>query len=487
MIHRPIIIVVVIYLFFSWAMIDVYPPPRTDEMLFAPAAKSFIEKGRLETPAFFGMEQTTVWQPPLYFILLGIYFKVVGYSFLMLRVFSIIFTAGSLLLLYLISKKLEFSTRLIFLCLIFLVVDPFFLRFTKIGRMDAQCLFFIISTLYAHVTWLKTSRSIWHLVAIMSGVFATLTHPIGIIAPAALLIHRLMLYRQRQCSLRFAIAPILLAMISLLVIVAAYWIQSPSEFFTQLSFQFGRKTGRGIVTSVFNWLERYRALPCVVVVVFISQMAVVITALRKGWDEAESAVIIFSVLSFVVVIAAYELFYPIYYIPFVAVSVGLLLRKLEDSQLARWKKKFAMTIMALAVVNSILFNLYFVYLYHVKLKQETSITSFSIEIGKSIPQGSSVLLIGDPCLYWEYYHHRKDLRLYAGGIDSLREMALSQSVDIVVVSRGFQTAYDEFIDDEMRYWKRVFSRTQRRFDFLVSVGTEKPYAYRGSVYKIVRE
>jgi hypothetical protein len=66
------------YLGISILLLEVFPPPLPDEMLFTSPAYSLIRDGTLGTPAVAGMERHAFWMPLLYFVTLASVFKICG-------------------------------------------------------------------------------------------------------------------------------------------------------------------------------------------------------------------------------------------------------------------------------------------------------------------------------------------------------------------------------------------------------------------------
>ena len=466
----------------SLVLVDVFPPPWSDEMVFGVTARSLFETGRLQTPVVVGMERFTFWVPPLYIAFLGGFFEVFGFGFVTMRVFSIMCGVVVLIVTYVIARQLKLPLFLIVIVLTLVVVDPFLLRYSKVGRMDSLCMALILGSLACHIGWVATRWRSLNLCAVIGASLAVAVHPMGLIAVAGLLLHRLMLrLRGKIDSLSF-LAPGI-ALVVILIALSGYWLQDTSEFLAQMKFQFTRKAGRGI-SSPINWLERYWALPALLLVTVGGLFSALFQTFRKGWSSMEGAVALFTLLAFIGVTTAFELSYPVYYVPLVSLSVGLALRDIFARKFILLSK-FAVGFLGLAILNAVLFDGYFAYLYVIKLKDETSVSSVAQEVSNLLPLRSTALLIGVPCLFFELHDRRGDVRLYAPiAIRPVNEERLVEKVDHIVTTMAFGASFDAYMAVQLEYWRDVFHKNGKNIRLIGYVGHQQPYAYKGAVYKV---
>jgi 4-amino-4-deoxy-L-arabinose transferase-like glycosyltransferase len=484
--HKTFLFILLGYVLFSFLLIDVFPPPLADDMFFAPAAKSLFETGRLQTSVVAGLEQATYWNPPGYYLLLGVFIKFFGYSLISIRAFSILFCSLIIFLTYLIGKEINLSGKYLAIVVILLAVDPFFLRYPKIGRMDSLCITLILLSLFGYLRWLHNKKNIWNWISALAGGLAVAVHPLGLIAPLGISVHRAIWKKERQWSW-YSVAFPLFVLLIVIVLMSVYRLQDFQAFLTQIQFQFARKSGRGVFTSTLNWLARYRALLVLLAATVVTVIALPAKLSKRKMEIAHSLVAICSLLAFIAVVTSYELYYPAYYIPLIAISIGIFLRDMSKRDSLKRTLRFVHTGVVLVIVNCLLFDGYFAYLYLYKYRAETSIEQFSRSVGELIPENSKVLMIGSPCLYFQYYRDRHDLTMYTPpAIDSASERRLVENIDIVLVTRGFQAAYDSYVQTEMDYWNAAFAKSGKQLEPAGSIGKEIDYTYRGSVYKVIR-
>ncbi len=469
------------YICFSLVLLRVFPPPLPDEMYFAPAAHSLFEHGELRTPVIAGLERRTFWMPPAYYLALGIFFQVFGYGFESLRIFSILCGSVVVALTYILGRQLRLPFPILALVLLLTVVDPFFLRYSKLGRMDSFTLVWMMSALVAHLAWLRDLKKRWNGATLLLGALAVASHPIGIVAPVGLFLHRLMLYRHRAISRLSLWAPVFsVAFVGLAL--ALYWARDPQEFLAQMSFQFSRKFERGVAQSIYNWAIRYRTLLFLLGPLAISIVFSVRKMFAENWSTREVPVVIFTVLTCSVSILSFELFYVLYYVPVVALTIGLaFVTSIKD-----WAPRFRQLARLLvfgAIANALLFDGYFSYLYLVELKNATVVSRVAREVEQSIPAQSNVLLLGAPNLYWDLRKIRHDLSFFDPfAINSARERQMLEEINVVVATRAFRSDYDEYITMQTQRLLEAFFREGKTLKLVAAFGSERPFAYRGSVF-----
>lgn len=471
-----------LYLLSSLALLKVFPPPWADEVLFALPAESLYSTGKLSTPVVMGMEEHTMWMPPAYFAALGAVFKIFTFDLITMRIFSIVCGIGILLILSVIARQMQLPSFILGTMLVLLVFDPFFQQYSKLGRMDTFTIFWIMTALTAHIRWLKDPKAGWNALAVASAAIACLSHPMGLIAPAGLSIHRSILKKRiSPVSLVIVLLPVLL----LAGFFALCWHNDPQGFAEQMNFQFSRKAGRGIFTSALNWITRYRTIPFVLTAL-ISGLVISAAGVRRNeWHRPEAAVMIFSAVSILSVIAGFELFYPLYYLPFLVLCVGLSLRGRAGGPPGK-SRGIIRALVALSLVNALAYDGYFAATYLIRLPAETRTENILNEISHLLPQDSKGLLLGAPDLYWDLRRERPDLRLYErAALSPLRERQLTESLTFVIAMRAFGPSNDRYERSEIELWQRIFGQHGKTLVAAGTAGREIPYGYRGTVYYLV--
>ncbi|PJZ71596.1 UDP phosphate-alpha-4-amino-4-deoxy-L- arabinose arabinosyl transferase [Leptospira perolatii] len=180
-----------------------FPPIWPDEVLFYSPSLDFAEHGTLRTQVLEGlirgMDQKTLWMPPLFFILNGWWIKIFGFEIESLRLFASVTTLASVWMFWVFLQSLGFSVRARFGACLLLSTDLLFLRVGWTARMEALCLFFSILSLYilsrnsgiANQT--KSNLTYWEggLAGLSLGI-SFLAHPFAAVfgIPSLFLIHK---------------------------------------------------------------------------------------------------------------------------------------------------------------------------------------------------------------------------------------------------------------------------------------------------------
>jgi hypothetical protein len=478
--HWALAASIIVYLLMSMSLLKVFPPPLPDEMFFAPAAHSLFLTGKLGTPVILGLEEHTFWLPPAYYAGLGLFFKVFGYSFESLRSFSILCGSVVVVLTFMVGRQMKMGTSLLAICLLLVVVDPFFLRYSKIGRMDGFTLAWMLFSLLAHFKWLQGQKRGWNVASVLSAALAAASHPVGLIAAVGLFLHRLVLRADKKIGRLSVWAPVVSVSLVYLMLLL-YWSQDFRELLVQVQFQFSRKFERGVLNSVINWVTPYRTLPALFALICSALFYGVRMRSKRGWAHPDGTVTILGLLAVTVVAVSFELFYPVYYIPLVALCVTGVAKDTLESGL-RFGRRIIVALIFLGIVNALLFDSYFAYLYLFKVRDETSASTTASQASQLIPPHSNVLLLGSPNLFWELRLIRGDLSFFDEiAIDSLRKEQLLQKVNVVVTMRAFQSSFDRYVEGQRQGVEEALLRRDKRLRLVGIVGTDRPYAYRGSV------
>jgi len=480
--HWVLVACILLYLLISVSLFKVFPPPWPDEVIFAVPANSLFETGELRTPVVIGLEHHTFWMPPAYFVVLGSFFRVFGFSLEAMRAFSVLCGTTVLILTYLLCRQMKLSFPFLALAMVLVVVDPFFLRYSKMGRMDSFCLIWILSTLVTDLAWLETRKRGWSIVSVLCSVLAAASHPVGLTAPAGLFLQRLVQRRREGIGLLSLMAPVI-GVVILCMCLSFYWSHDLVAFQAQMQYQFTKKLGQWPIQSLVNWVTRYRSLPPVLFVTVSCLFYEAAKNAQVGWSRPSAAVTIYAVIAFGIATTCFELFYPVYYVPLVAIIIACILADLIRGHSKLWSKLAAGAV-GLALMNALLFDGYFLYLYLVKQRSETSITSFAREANNLIPPHSNVLLLGIPSLYWELARLREDLSFYDGiFVRKDQQEKLVKTIHVVIETRAFHSSDDQVMANLINQWAQSFLNEGKALKRVGSIGHEKPFAYRGTVFR----
>ena len=158
------------------SLVAISVPPNADEMLHAPHAINFINSGKLQI-----MDQDPIW-----FFLTDLSYKIFGISLFSARFLSIIFGALSIIALYLIVS-LVYNKRLALIASIILTFSSFHILMS-LAEMDVAMTFFVLSSLFFFIKYLKEKREIYAIFSYILLGIAILTKQIAIMFLPAMLI-----------------------------------------------------------------------------------------------------------------------------------------------------------------------------------------------------------------------------------------------------------------------------------------------------------
>ncbi|MBW0433596.1 glycosyltransferase family 39 protein [Leptospira yasudae] len=429
-----------------------FPPVWPDEVLFFSPSQDFAAFGTLRTQVLEGlipgMEEITLWMPPLYFLTGGTWMKFVLPGIVGLRLFTLVTAAVSILIFYGILKRTGFSAlSALFSCLL-LGTDLLFLRVGAMARMEMLCLLFALTSLFFLIrTALDEEPEVVHWAeASLSGIFlglSFLSHPFGSVfgIPALYLLWK----RKSLLTPLFWIGG-LIPLAVWIVWLFPHW----SLFLFQFGLQFGRKKE---LFSVFSILTKIKILiggyenPGVRILFYIFLLAGIGINRRLLKEKKERflflAVWILGTLVFLFL--STEFYYVMYLtIPLSALG-GILL---EESDRKR----------VIYVGSGLLFcNLIVLFLAYRKVgfvNPEFDLgKKFSEEIGAELKYSKKVYLqaIPDPYFYLrEKYPNQKILEFIPGELPVPSELfsGTLDSIDTFVFSEG--TKRNETVENYLK-------------------------------------
>jgi 4-amino-4-deoxy-L-arabinose transferase-like glycosyltransferase len=188
-----LIIPLIIFLFIGSLLIYT-ERPWVDEAILASSSINLVENGFLgvtnmitEGTKLEGLDEYTYWQPPFYYILEALVFKIFGIGIFQARFLSLFFGLIGLIAVYFILKKSIKINYIIFIGLLILSTDHYYLLSSSNARMD------IISnslTLCAIAVYLINRENRFKIAIILSNTFiclSGLTHPNGVIGFVSLI------------------------------------------------------------------------------------------------------------------------------------------------------------------------------------------------------------------------------------------------------------------------------------------------------------
>ncbi len=315
------------------------PTPGGDEPGFVDPAATFARHGFLGTDLYLGqlpgMERHIYWQPPVYFVALGAWFKLFGVGLVQARLFSVFCGLAVVLCVYGLSRlwaSAGQSFGVSALCALSVWVG----EGARVARMDALCAAFVLlcAVLYLRALRREFDPAMYALAGLCAGL-ALLTHPLGIVAALSVAAHMAL----RRCPAR-QLAAFLVPVGLCLLGWTAYIGQDIGAFRAQMGAQEAR---RALYAEPPFWFW-----------FFVSKLHVWTLAVLLGgtaWAAAQARrlrdadfIILLAVVTVIAATYGRLSFYFIYFVPLLCVSLALCLQLPQAQRWARWGLALALSI-----------------------------------------------------------------------------------------------------------------------------------------------
>ena len=247
--------------------LDRSPLVWMDEVTLNDPAKEWALHGRMVSSVFAGQNgfgEAYYWQPPGQPVLMALVYKIFSFGIWQTRVPGVLFGSGTLLVVYLLSLQLLRSRNGALLSAVTLGLDPKYIESARSGRMDTQCLFLALLSVFFFVSLLQDDdengpqRKRIVLAGLCLGL-AGITHPLSVAWVAALGVVTML--RRDRVHLRIFLWVVVLAAIPALV-----WIlyAAAAGDFELLRIQFlehgsSRLSGGGVFMNIIDEAIRYAA------------------------------------------------------------------------------------------------------------------------------------------------------------------------------------------------------------------------------------
>jgi hypothetical protein len=215
--------------------------------------------------------------PQLLSLTEAIFFKVFGESFEVGRFTVIMFSVGSLLLIYLIGKN-TFNSRFGLTAATLYAVIPASVLFGRMIGQEPLVLFFVLLTTYCLVEYLETKRKIFHVLLYVSIVLGTLSDwPVTYFSLC--LLPYLWVRKKIRLGINLILTSTLVALVFLLYLqyfgelgnlIGAFMVRSPGEIMSE-SFWFVR----WIMTVVVRFFFYFNP------VIFVLSIIGIITTMQR--------------------------------------------------------------------------------------------------------------------------------------------------------------------------------------------------------------
>jgi len=309
-------------LFFSAGILFLNDPlVWPDEAIYVDMAKNWLTTGVLKTSLFgdavYGLQTIAAWYPPLYFYVLGFWIKLFGVSIESVRLLSLLVAANSLIAIYFLAKKLFSSRNLALLTVLLVSSDYFFSRSSRIARMD-MFNFLLLSLSYGAL-FFQNSISLKRLLVagILSGL-ALISHPLGLIGPAVIA-GWLVIISPKIAEKMKRLAVFLLPVI----FIAGGWLFSLRNYWDillkQWILQIDRKNQS--ITYIFNLWQGQDFGWRVLFILYILALLFLATTLLIKKSKSGLFIFLGFIISSAMLIYGKEMFYPLYFQPFVSLML----------------------------------------------------------------------------------------------------------------------------------------------------------------------
>jgi hypothetical protein len=299
-----------------------YPSPAADEASFVDAAVTFARHGVLGTDAhrdlLAGIQQHLYWQPPLYFVVLAGWLRLVGVGLLQARSFSMLCGVFVVVGVYFVSRRHapEWpSAAAAALC----AVSIWLMNGARLARMDTLCVALTIACVLSYERARESGRlSLFGLCGVLAAL-ALLSHPLGLVAITVVSVH--LLTRADPSPVRKTAVALMLTCFSCGVLAwLTYILRDPQSFQLQMTAQFARKMGLGSYWYHF-WMSKTH----------VFSMLLVLTAgfwsVLKRWRTTDSIIALAFLVSFAAASYGRELQYQLYFYPWGCCAVAIVLKQ----------------------------------------------------------------------------------------------------------------------------------------------------------------
>ena len=186
--NKEIIAILFLFIIIYSFNLDKYPLIWTDESWFINPAFTFVTQGFLGTtsiPNFYNIAHFTYWQPPVYFLLLAVSFKLFGFGITQARMVSVMLGFFTVLFTYLLGKEL-YTKKIGLIASILLISNPLFFFVSRDVRMDIAVACFTLIALYFILIALKRSKNIYYFYSGFFAMLSSLSHPDGLFSMASI-------------------------------------------------------------------------------------------------------------------------------------------------------------------------------------------------------------------------------------------------------------------------------------------------------------
>jgi 4-amino-4-deoxy-L-arabinose transferase-like glycosyltransferase len=219
-----------------------------DEVVYHQVAAGVLNHGILAEKTTYGVaSRPFLFEPPWYPLLLSAWFGVAGPTITAARVLGVVFSAGSLVFIWLLLRRLTRSAPTATVGTLPLVFDGWLLYIQRISYIENLTLLLMAAGLLAYQRALDTDRG-WVLSGVLAGVAVAVKYTAVPILLTVLLCW-LIVQRAHRQHLRLLGAAALIIVIDQLVLVGVWGHVYLSDTLTQIKRVLGIQSSGGTVTS----------------------------------------------------------------------------------------------------------------------------------------------------------------------------------------------------------------------------------------------
>ncbi|MFC1700276.1 glycosyltransferase family 39 protein [Patescibacteria group bacterium] len=170
-----------------------------DEAIYAKIAKNMVIDGEYIVQRWHNHWES-VWyeKPPLYMWFMAFFMKILGFNAWAARLPSALFGLGTVIMTYLLGKKL-FNKTVGFISGLALITTTQFLYYSRASMLDVTATFFLVLSLYIYLLAVeKEKRGLWILSGVVVGLSVMIKGVVGLLPFPIIVIYELYLLFTKQ-------------------------------------------------------------------------------------------------------------------------------------------------------------------------------------------------------------------------------------------------------------------------------------------------
>lgn len=409
--NKEILLILLVYIVLYSFNIDKFPVISGDENYFLNPAYNLAYLGTMGTTmiyGFYNIASFTYWQPPVYFLLLAVCFKLFGFGVVQARMFSVFFGLLTVSFTYLLGSKL-YNKKIGLLASFLLIINPLFFYISRTARMEVTVVCFMVIAVYFTFLALNDSKIVYYFTAALFSMLSFLSHPNGVIAVLFVVLIILMEkidFKQFKLNLSFnKVLAFILGMVAPLIPYLLYVSQDLTDFKGQFMMNVGSSPSNPLknvfleptrFVELYWWFVRYDGVGLTFIVFAV---ACILTALglyyivcnRNFSDKFLLLILMVAMGVFSVLVYHKYFIYLALILPYLSIVIALTFKDKLIFQIRKINKKGIMSVFIVFLwVVLIVGNGFFIDNFLEKTK-DYDYYSIGCEVEKYIPPGSVVM------------------------------------------------------------------------------------------------